>query len=112
MHHAPNPRLQRTRWRSPLSRQPLGVPHQPLWRRVAYVGAAGVLAVAMSGCVSSTSATVKQVGEDRELVLRETEIGLFVGPCAVPGRSESKYWIKLNGPGPIYSPDQFDFVDE
>jgi hypothetical protein len=114
---------------SPLTRIPSGVTRRRWRRQAAGMGAAVLLAWAVvGGCVHSSSASVMRVGENRELVLRETETGLFVGPCAVPvhdepkywikgpcavaGRSESKYWIRLTGEGPLYSPAQLAFLDE
>src|SRR5450755_2504904 len=86
MNLAPNPRLQRTRWRSPLSRQPLGAqPRSSKFRvRTVALGRAGfgkptivlmivVLSISLwSGCASGHKVVVTglRVGGDDGLTQR------------------------------------------
>src|SRR5262249_3906647 len=60
------------------------------------------------------TAAVHNDGTEATLELRETTTGILLGPCAapVPGRTEGKVWIRLKGPGPIYSAGDLEFVDE
>ena len=52
---APDPWLQRTRWRSPLSRQPLGVTRPGIGLAVASLAALGAAVVALGACGKAES---------------------------------------------------------
>ena len=67
----------------------------------------------LAACVKVDSATLTEEGSDRELRLRSTTTGLLAGPCSppFPGRSVEQHWIRLKGPGPVYTVREIEFLD-
>ena len=71
-----------------------------------------VSATFLCACVSTRTAEVATVGQERTVQLRQVTTGLLIGPCGpVPGRDVETHWIQLKGNGPVYPMSEVSFVD-
>jgi len=66
----------------------------------------------LTGCIRTTRVVVAQNGEGQEVDLVRRWHGLTIGPCGFVTGAYANYSIRLNGPGPIYSVDQIEFLNE
>lgn len=69
-----------------------------------------VLLAVPGACITSTHATLQMHEQAREVLIRRSWRGVTLGPCGLAGSIDEDYWIKLNGPGPVYSGSEVEFV--